>query len=653
MSLLKQLLISLSVALLGILAGTLVFSSTAARSYLAEQLRTQSDNAVASLALSLSQPANQDPVTQELLMSALFDTGQFRSIRMTAPDGDVVFERQQAQATADEKVPDWFQSLMPLPLAQADRAVSDGWRQIGKVQVTVDNRSAQTALWHSTLKMAGLIVLAGGAWAFFVTLLMRWFRRVLREEITAQVMRIGTPQRLEDTDDKSQVSELDAVSSAIHNTHVRVQKAEQVQAARIESLELETNLDIVTGLPNRKYFLNELNKALQDAQQAHGQVLLVRQRDLQSINAALPRQDVDAWLKNVGQQVQALLQAQQAGGAQLARLNGSDFALILPGDQGAASMHVVHAVRKLLQSLSIAIGEGEWSRWAFVLTAYNPHEASKDVLARLDQGLMQAESAGHGDVEYAERARTANLPALAGEGHWQTVLGQALVQPQQLSLEVQALASASLVATDVRHEASLHLQAAQGQSMGAALFLPAAVRLGLSGEFDVKAIALAVQWLAVHPGETIAVRVSLPSIEHPQFLPQLRSLLDAQAGLAATSTLPFLVLELDAHALVAAAQSVVDLSKLVQQHGIGLALRRLDQAPQALLEFSGIPLRYVKLGGHFAQRAMDNLGAKYLLEAMIQTAKEQGARVYVTDAVSPLTADWLRVKGASLAVPKA
>lgn len=653
MSLLKQLLVSLSIALLCILVGTLVFSTTAARSYLVEQLHSQSDNAVASLALSLSQSANQEPVTQELLMSALFDTGQFRSIRMEAPDGRVLFEREQNEAAGQGAAPLWFQSLMPLPLAQGQRAVSDGWRQIGQVQVTVDNRFAQTVLWESALKMAGLIVLAGGAWALFVTLWMRWFKKVLHDEVTAQVMRIGTSDPVSDADDKSQVSELEAISSAIHTTHVRVQQATQVQAARIESLELETHSDPVTGLPNRKYFLNELNKALHHNAQAHGQVLLVRQRDLQAINAALPRPEVDAWLKNWGQQVQAVLESLQATEAHLARLNGSDFALILPGEQSVASMQVVHAVRKMVQSLSIALGDGSWSRWAFVLTAYTSQDMATDVLARLDQGLMQAESAGHDDVEYAEHVRAASLPALAGEGHWKGVLDHALANDSQLSIDVQATASASLVETELRHEASLHLQAAQGQSMGAALFLPAAVRLGLSGEFDVKAIALAVQWLAVHPGETIAVRVSLPSIEHPQFLPQLRSLLDAQAGLAATSTLPFLVLELDAHALVAAAQSVVDLSKLVQQHGIGLALRRLDQAPQALLEFSGIPLRYVKLGGHFAQRAMDNLGAKYLLEAMIQTAKEQGARVYVTDAVSPLTADWLRVKGASLAVPKA
>lgn len=93
MSLLKQLLLSVSVAMVGILLGTLALSIDSARSYLTEQLQSQSENAASSLSLSLSQPGNQDPVTRELLMAALFDTGQFAAIRLVAPNEEVLFER--------------------------------------------------------------------------------------------------------------------------------------------------------------------------------------------------------------------------------------------------------------------------------------------------------------------------------------------------------------------------------------------------------------------------------------------------------------------------------------------------------------------------------------------------------------------------------
>src|SRR5690606_23845892 len=85
MSLLKQLLLSVSCAILAILIGTLWCSVDSARQYLSSQLQAQGESAATSLALTLSQPSNQDPVTQELLIAALYDTGQFERIRLLTP----------------------------------------------------------------------------------------------------------------------------------------------------------------------------------------------------------------------------------------------------------------------------------------------------------------------------------------------------------------------------------------------------------------------------------------------------------------------------------------------------------------------------------------------------------------------------------------
>ncbi|CAB5688896.1 hypothetical protein [Comamonas aquatica] len=83
---------------------------------------------------------------------------------------------------------------------------------------------------------------------------------------------------------------------------------------------------------------------------------------------------------------------------------------------------------------------------------------------------------------------------------------------------------------------------------------------------------------------------------------------------------------------------------------VGVGLRRLDQSPKALWHLPSLPLRYVKLGGYFAEQSLSNPGVRHLLEAMISTAQDQGVRVYITDAVAPEAAAWLRIKGASLPV---
>ncbi len=99
MSLLKQLLISVSLAIIIILGGTLWLSVDSARSYLNTQLQSQTDSAATSLSLTLSQASNQDAVTQELIIMAQFDSGQFNRMTLKNADGQVLVDR-----TSEEEV---------------------------------------------------------------------------------------------------------------------------------------------------------------------------------------------------------------------------------------------------------------------------------------------------------------------------------------------------------------------------------------------------------------------------------------------------------------------------------------------------------------------------------------------------------------------
>lgn len=663
MSLLKRLLLSVTVAILVILAGTLAFSIGAARQYLDGQLQSESENAVSSLALSLSQPANQDPVTRELLMMALFDSGQFRDIRLTAPDGTQLFARQQTEpAPTAKEAPPWFSRSLPLSEPRAERAVSNGWQQVGQLSLTVDSRYARTALWHSSVRMTTLVLVAGIAWALFVVVLLNWFRRVLREEVSAQVRAIGTQTTaLAAAPPRARVAELSSLVSAIDDTHERVRATAQEQTQRIESLQLEVNRDPVTRLPNRRYFVNELRRALNgDTGEAasHGHVLLFRLRDLQALNTHMTRANVDEWLTSVGQHIGEVLASQVAEGAypqgtpggQLARLNGSDFVVLMPGVQGPQAMHGVQQIRHMLQSLRIAAAAGgAWCRWAYALTDYAPSSSVGDVLTRLDEALMRTESAGHAEVEYIAYGAHEAQRSATGEGQWKKILSAALNNPQQLALEVFNQTYQGLQGREERREAALKLHEPEGQAMAGSLFLPVAVRLGLSADFDLRAIALGLQWLHQHTNASLIVRVSVPSLGQTQFLPQLQTLLNQQSG-QAHHALARLILELDAHGVIAYPDELAMLCTLTHQHGICVGLRRLDQEPMALMHLRALPLSYVKLGGDFAAHSNDNPGSRYLLQAMALTAQELGLNVYVTGVVDEKTATLLQQQGASVPI---
>ncbi|WP_200843850.1 LapD/MoxY N-terminal periplasmic domain-containing protein [Pantoea sp. 18069] len=642
----KQLLISVTVAIVAILIGTLAFSIGAARAYLDGQLQSEGENAASSLALTLSQPANQDPVTRELLMMALFDSGQFRLIRLTSPQGQTLFERKRGAGDgatpSRERTPPWFVAALPLHQATAERVISDGWTQVGQLTLEVEDSYAREALWRSSVRMATLVVVAGLAWALFVVLLLQWFRKVLQREIAAQVQAIdaGSGAHAAATD-RSIVAELMPVVRAIADTRERVQATSMEQMARIESLELEVNRDPGTQLPNRKYFVNELRRALSgDAGRvAHGYVMLFRQWDLLALNAQMSRASADAWLASVVEHVGQVLTDQAEGGPQLARLNGSDFVVLMPALAGPQAMSLVQQIRQVLLSMRVRLAGGQWCRWSFALTDYSSSSSVTGVLSRLDYGLMRAESSGQAEVEFVAYGDDEVVSNMAGETLWRQMLIEALEAPGRLSLAVQPLVLGSAERTQLRSEASLTLSAPSGETLMGSLFLPVAVRLGLSADFDLRAVALGLVWLEQHADAELVVRISLPSLAQPDFLARLREALQTAPGLQR------LCLELDAHGLVACPQEVTEFCGAMAQAGAAVGLRRLDQQPMALAHLHALALRYVKLGGDFAEQSWQSPGALHLLQAMLQTAATLGVQVVVTDSVNGETLRMLHAHG--------
>ena len=524
MSMLRQLLLSVTIAIGVILLGTLALSVNAAREYLSGQLQVQSTDASVSLALSLSQPANNDPVLQELLVSALFDGGHFSLVRLSDPEGKVLIERRSTATAAS--VPGWFRTLAPLASGTASHAVSDGWRQIGEVTLVANDAYAWEALWRSSLKMVALVVGAGVLWALFAFALVRWIKNRLLREISEHVRSIGQtpPQQVE-----ARVPELSGVVQALNQTRERVYASVEEQNAQIESLKLELNQDPVTGLPNRKYFVNEFRRALEASAptdsgrggETGGHVLVLRQRDLADLNRHMPREFIDQWLRAVCERVQASLASLNAGSALLARLNGSDFALLLPR---CASHDDRRARAHRPARLAHPVGEGHLCRWAQAMTDYSAGSQAGPVLSRLDFGLMRAESAGNDQVVILGATDTQS-PSEAGEQagsrpssrRWRKPLRVGHRDTDQRQRQPGA---------DRGHADAAHRRGPDAHP--ATLFIPPAVRLDLVADCDLQAVALGLQWLAANEGE-LAVRVALPSLRGQKFFRQLALLLTESA----------------------------------------------------------------------------------------------------------------------------
>ncbi|MCX5463916.1 bifunctional diguanylate cyclase/phosphodiesterase [Alcaligenes parafaecalis] len=618
MSLLKQLLLSVSCAILAILIGTLWFSVDSARQYLSSQLQAQGESAATSLALTLSQPSNQDPITQELLIAALYDTGQFERIRFYDTSDTVLVERSAQQETqVSGSSPAWFANSLPIDVPLASAHVSNGWNQIGTIEVKPADEYARASLWKSFVRVTLLVLGAGIAWGVFVLMVMAWLRRALREHVQFELQQMDQSESVPSRKKVRTIPELEAVTHTLSTVQNRIRVSSQEQNARIEQLQLELNCDPVTGLANRKYFVNLFRQVLQ--QEEGGHVLLFRQRDLLSLNTSLSRDAVDAWLNLVTQRCTELLKKNGMDAGNLARLNGSDFIVLLKGQTGPQVMGFAQELRTALQELRQPLPDGSLCRWSMAMTNYEGQDSLSAVMTRLDNALMRAEGAGHQEVEYrpSEGAHS-EAGSSIGEQEWHSRIERGLEQGRiELNVKpgVEVWGQAGKI-----HDATLNLLPEQsGQaSLPAYLFIPVAVRLGLSGQCDLRTMELAGDWLAKNEG-SLSVRVSWASVIKPGFADQV-----AQVLAAAGDTAQRLIIELDAYCLSEHDVETVAFVDKLRPLGVQFGLRRVLEQPESILWLHMMALKYIVLDDERAQTLQAEVGGRHLLMAFLQSLQELG-----------------------------
>ena len=127
MSMYRQLWLAIIISMLLALGGSLLASMLSARAYLESQLSIKNTDNATALALSLSQ-SNPDPVSVELTVSALFDSGHYELIRIIDPNGKVMVERAAPAAHLD--VPAWFARFLPIRATPGEAQISTGWKRV-------------------------------------------------------------------------------------------------------------------------------------------------------------------------------------------------------------------------------------------------------------------------------------------------------------------------------------------------------------------------------------------------------------------------------------------------------------------------------------------------------------------------------------------
>ncbi|WP_065261690.1 cyclic di-GMP receptor LapD [Pseudomonas bananamidigenes] len=606
MSLFKQLLIAICLFLVVAFTGSFMVSLESSRTQYVNQLRSHAQDAATALALSLT-PNIDDPAMVELLVSSIFDSGYYSSIRVVDLKTDqTIVERSGIPAVTN--VPDWFVKLIGLEPAGGDALVSRGWEQAARVEVVSHPMFALAKLWQSALGSLGWLLVCGAVSAVLGALLLRRQLRPL-DYMVKQSHAIARREFLS-LPDLPRTPELRRVVLAMNQMVEKLKALFQEQAERSEKLRTESYQDNLTGLANRRYFEMQLNTRVSNPEQASsGYLLLLRVKDLAGLNQRLGGQRTDELLKAVGQQLSRECARYPETQNLVTRIRGGEFAVLAPGLTREEALQLAQNLNSALGSLH-ATGATDVPAVASIGLAPFAHgDSPQAVLSLGDQALAQAE--GQGEQNWA--CLDQSLVADVGDDHhaWHRLLDQALNQ-RRFELFFQPVVAAQDTQLVLHYKVLSRLLDEQGQTIPAGRFLPWLERFGWTARLDRLMLERVLEQMAGHE-ESLALNLSSATLADQQALNKVFEILRSHSNLGSRLTLEIGEEQLPEQAVLE------QLTRRLRELGFSLSLQRFGGRFSMIGNLARLGLAYLKIDGSYI-RAIDQESDKRLFIEAIQRA---------------------------------
>ncbi len=603
MSLLKQLFLAICLFLLVAFTGSFVVSLEESRDQMVSQLRSHAQDAATALGLSLT-PHVDDPAMQELMVSSIFDSGYFSSIRiLSVPDERVLIERQATDSSSDA-VPAWFAELVDLQPQGGEATLMRGWEQAARVQVVSHPRFALERLWDSALGTlywllgCGLLSALIGGW------LLRLQLRPL-EDMVAQAEAISR-RIFYNLPKVPHTPELRRVVLAMNQMVDKLRQLFAEEARRSEQLRQESWRDSLTGLANRRLFDMQLQALLTPGEtSSEGMLLLLHVPDLARLNEQLGGAGTDALLCSVAQVLQE--QATASGGSHwlIARSRGGDFAMLAPGLHEDAGCELAGRLSTALHGLP----HGDGQPVALIgLTSWHPGEGPGKVLARADQALMEVKANPNGGW----RLQKAALPA-SSHHDWHAWIDSAL-QQGRIALYFQPVRTLDDSNRLWHHKVLARLLDPHGQPLVAGSFLPWVQRFGWSARLDLAMLAQTLDYVRQHP-RALAISLSGATLVQPDAMQAIQRLLLEHAAQAR-----WLTLELDARHLPES-PSLEELCRLLSRAGSQVAVQHFTGQFSALGNLSPLGLAWLKVDGSYVRHIEQSPDKQAMITAILRAVR--------------------------------
>ncbi|VVP25049.1 cyclic di-GMP receptor LapD [Pseudomonas fluorescens] len=585
MSLRKQLFLAICLFLLVAFSGSFFVSLESSREQTLGQLRSHAQDAATALGLSLTAQID-DPAMIELMVSSIYDSGYFSSIRVVSIVDEQVLVERSAPAKI-KGVPRWFVRLVNLSPEGGDALIMRGWDQVARVEVMSNPQFALAKLWDSTVGSLIWLLICGLLSAVFGGWLLRRQLRPL-DKMVKQAEAISKREFLS-LPKLPRTPELKRVVLAMNQMVEKLKTLFAEEASRSEKLRAESYQDSLTGLANRRLLDEQLaDHLLISEQSSAGHLLMLRINDLVGLNQRLGGQRTDALISAVGELLKRLTQLPERRTWLAARNRGGEFSLLTPGLDAVDAARLASEISATLENLRLTDASDCMPVAHLGIVAYHPGEPASDVLLRLDQALTQAR-------QHPERPWVCLADTDTATNHtqhdWRSWIDDALTHGK-LRLYFQPVVQCADTSQVLHHKVLARLLDPSGEAIAAGHFLPWIERLGWSARFDLAMLEATLDYLVLNRWP-LALSLSGNTLRDPAQLREIIDLLDSLPDLA-----PLLTLEIDERQLPPP-DELQRLTHSLLDTGYRLGLQHFGGSFSQIGNLTQLGLAYLKIDGAY------------------------------------------------------
>jgi diguanylate cyclase (GGDEF)-like protein len=411
------------------------------------------------------------------------------------------------------------------------------------------------------------------------------------------------------------------------------------QSVRTATAEHLAAHDSLTELPNRRWFRDEVGRALESEQVQSGGLLLVDLNGFKDVNDTLGHHHGDLVLRELAPRLRRAFRKQDL----VARLGGDEFAVFMPGADADAAESAVQRLQDALhmpveiEGISIELDASIGLAW------YPAHGQDVDtLLQRSDVAMYCAKAAHHGLVTYnpEDDNHTPARLALAADLR-KALAGDELVLHYQPQVDL-------VLGHPVGAEGLVRWQHPQHGLLGPLEFIEVAERTGLIKDLTHRVLKLGLRdlrsWQEQGRSLSLSLNISVRSLLDRQFPEEVGQLLSLYGidGHALTLELTESSLMVDPEV---ARQTIARLSEL----GVSVAIDDFGTGYSSLAYLTDLPIGELKIDKSFVSALSSDARNAIVVRSTIELAHNLGLRTVAEGIEDAFTLERLRGLGCELA----